>query len=171
MWRPALKKEGTPLKKLKSALSQGGVSLLLACGLALPCLFALGIEGHWPLALGILAAMTAVCLAASLNKYTAVALPLGLALAAGAVFFPTVMEAGRAVVLKMAGQGAALPLYTLETTVILSVIIGLGAYPLCSRSAGFYPALTLCLSVLMALWLAGRPGADRPGGSVRPQPS
>jgi len=144
------------LKKLKSSLAQGGVSLLLAAGVVLPCLFALGLEKHLIPALCLMAGATLVCVLARLNKWTAFTLPLLLAAGGVLAFLPSVTEAGRALLLKFAGQSAALPLYTLETALILSAAAALAAYPLCSRSAGFYPALTLCLAVLMSLWLTGR---------------
>lgn len=144
------------MKKLKSSLSRGGVSLLLAAGLVLPCLFALGLDAHWVTALVIMAAATLVCVVSSLNKYTAAAVPLTLAVGGALAFLPSIMESGRALALLLSGQPAALPLYAFEITLILSVTVALAAWPLCSRSAGFYPALTLTLAMLMSLWLSGR---------------
>ncbi|MBQ8537114.1 MAG: hypothetical protein IJ461_06925 [Clostridia bacterium] len=150
-------------EKLKSSLGQGGVSFLLAAGLVFPCLFTLGLESHWPWALGVTAAVTLLCVALSLNKWAAIIVPgavilwqLAQWLMMGSGAVPLLLEAGRAILLKFSGQAAALPLYSLEITLLLSVLFALMAYPLCSRAAGIYPTMTLCLAVLVILWLTGK---------------
>lgn len=152
-------------EKFKQALSQGGISLLLSYGVIFPCLFALGLEAYWPWALALPLGATALCAALSLNQWAAIAVPIGVVvfeaaqwLVAGQGIIPFLGEIGRAVFFSFAGQWAAIPLYALEATVLLSVLASLVCYPLCSRNAGFYPVLAVCLAVLMILWLTGRQG-------------
>ena len=150
-------------EKLKTALSRGGISLLLSLGLTLPALFALSLGDYWLTAAGLMVGATAVMAAAGLHKWGKWVLLAGaLAWAATDLLvssgqsLSTVVQVFKAIYLHLSGQPAALPLYGTECVVILSCLFAVSGYLMCAPGAGFYPALAISLMVLMTLWLAGR---------------
>lgn len=61
-----------------------------------------------------------------------------------------------ALYLKIIGQTAALPLYAFPCAYLLAVLFSVLSFILCKRNAGFYSALTVCIVIVMMLWIMGK---------------
>ena len=109
---------------MKDKLSHALLALLLGAGLVLPLLGALGLMTHTPMAMALLAAMTAILLAGSVHRIAQAAVAALLAACGGVWLFAlggtaVLTEVFRAAVLHFTGQTAALPLYAGEAAAVL----------------------------------------------------
>ncbi|MBQ7850528.1 MAG: transglutaminase domain-containing protein, partial [Clostridia bacterium] len=124
----------------------------------------LGLNRQFPLALGVVFALTALCTLASVRKWTGLTLGglllLGvsgwLTAAGGLTTLTDVLRAGT---LHMTGLTGALPLFAGEASVVLAVLCTLAAFMLTSRSSGAYPALLVLMLAVLMLWLGDQPQA------------
>jgi transglutaminase-like putative cysteine protease len=141
------------------------VSFLLGIGLTLPAVYMLDL-GHT--AFAALAAVLSVTLLLALLSLSRQAVWIGIStilLGLMALFmltpgrngaWSTLKDTVSAVYLQLTGLNAALPLYALPCTLCLAALFSALAFMLCRKSAGFYPALTLCMAILIILWVTGR---------------
>lgn len=155
----------TTKDSIRSRIYHVLLSFLFSLGLILPILFAVSFERYW--LYGTLCALVVPVLIALLSHFKKTGILVLVALVAwqGAelLFIPgggavarALVATGKALMLYLGGQQAALPLYALECTIILSVGISLLAYIVSSRGAGFMPALALVLLSMLGVWFAGR---------------
>lgn len=160
--------EGCPTAKMKIGGERLGrflVTLLMACGLLLPCLFAMNIGAQALLALGVAFAAVAGLSLIAVSKKAAL-IGAGALIAALAALFlltpgpngalQTLVNSVLAVYLQLAGQPAALPLYAAPAAILFAAVFALLSFILCMKNAGFYSALTVGLVVLTVLWVTGR---------------
>lgn len=140
------------------------MAFLYATGLALTLLAVLGLKGQFPLALGVILALTALCTLASVRKWTGLTLGglllLGvsgwLTAAGGLTTLTDILRAGT---LHMTGLPGALPIFAGEAAVVLATLCTLAAFMLTSRSSGAYPALLALMLAVLMLWLGDQPQA------------
>lgn len=146
--------------KVNDLIGRFAVALLLGLGLLLPSLFAMQLDAHVLLGAAVTAAVALIMTLGERNRRWRL-LSIGLLLAGLAVFLfiatpERLLSTLYAVYLKLSGQGAALPLYGQNCTVLFALIFGFLGASLSERSAGFFPALTVSMVVLTVIWVTGR---------------
>lgn len=152
-------------EKLGEAFSRAGLSLLLCVGLTLPMVLVLSLEKYWPAAILMCFGVTLALALSSLGKRLKWFLLAGFVIWQGveALLSPrggyvvsSIVQVGKSLFLKLAGQPDALPLFAMEAALLLAAVFAAVSYFLCMRGAGFYPVLGILLIVLMSVWFAGR---------------
>lgn len=149
----------------KKSLFHVLLSFLLSVGIALPLCFTLSFENHWPFVLLISFLVPAVLTLLSGRKRLGF-LILGLfilsqiisafTLPYGGPILSALSSTGKAIFLFLKGQRDALPLYGLEFAVILSLVIAFISFLLAKEGNGFFPALSILLFTMLALWYMGK---------------
>ena len=137
------------------------MTLLYALGMTLTLLQVTGLMPYAGMACAVLAAMTVLLSAASLDSRAAWVLG-SISAAAGVIWlimggYASVLDVMQALVLHMSGLHAALPLVAQETALLGCVLCGAASFFVTQRSAGPYPALVLVLLTVVLLWLADMP--------------
>ncbi len=152
-------------EKSQALFSEAGLAFLLSAGLSLPLIFALSLSGWWTTALLAIFFLTAALTLLSLTRRLKWLVLAGLAVwqAADMILSPgggmavtAIVQVAKALYLKAAGQPDALPLYAGEAAVAIPLLFAFVSYFVCSKGAGFYPALGMTLVVLMGVWFSGR---------------
>ncbi len=152
-------------EKMGEVFSRAGLSFLLSAGLTLPLTLVLPIKDMWPAALITCLIITVVMSLFSMARRFRWFLLAGLVIWQGAdmllspgggLVLSSAIQVGKALYLVLAGQTDALPLYALEASILVALLLAVISYFLCMRGAGFYPALGMILIVMMGVWLSGR---------------
>ena len=145
---------------VRARLSHALLSLLLSAGLVLPVL---GILESSFLSFSVLIPilLTVVLFElASLKRITAVAAAVG---GAAALLFwlfaadgtTAVSDVARAVSLRAAGIGSALPLVASQAVLMITVLLTLLSCLACLRSVSCFPAAFLCVGLILLIYLTG----------------
>lgn len=151
-------------EKMGEIFSRAGLSFLLSAGLTLPLTLVLPIKAMWPAALITCLIATAAMSLFSIARRFRWYLLAGLAIWQGAdmllspgggLVLSSVIQVGKSLYLVFSGQPDALPLYSLEASIMIALLLAVISYFLCLRGAGFYPALGMILIVMMGVWLSG----------------
>ena len=157
---------GIALKKLKflqkESLSRCGVAFLLACGLLLPMLMAMGLRALLFNALLISAVGILVFTALSISRKSQFVLwGILLFLAILQLFLPRFglfgswWEGLKAIALYFAGNQVVLPLYGTQAVTLFAVLVACSAFWYPSAAQGFYP-WRFGVLVLFGLWSLGK---------------
>ena len=146
--------------KWSDAAGRFAVALLLGLGLLLPSLLAMQLNGHVFLGVAVMAAVAFTITLGERNRRWRL-ISIGMLLLGLVIFFVVaspdkLLSTLYAIYLKLSGQGAALPLYGQNCTVLLALVFGFLGASLSERSAGFFPALTVSMVVLTVIWVTGR---------------
>ncbi|NLB91538.1 MAG: hypothetical protein GX786_10025, partial [Clostridiales bacterium] len=149
----------------KKSLLHTLIAFLFAVGISLPLSFALSFQAFWPIVLLISFLIPSLFLLLSGNKKISLTLLIlfvfsqlisAFALPQGGPILSSFTSCLKALILFIKGQRSALPLYGFEFTFWLSVIVALFAFLLTKEGNGFFPALSLLLFSLLALWFIGK---------------
>lgn len=149
--------------RLKELTEQTVLSLMMAMGVELPLLLALSLGGQLFSAMLITLCVIALCVLCSLNRTTRIFALIGCGILLLVQFvLPNVGmlgslgEAVKALILKFSGLDVALPLFGANVALLFSLVIGLMAFLLCKRGAGYLPAAIMLVMTLFLLWNMGR---------------
>lgn len=157
------------MKKLsflkKEPLTHCGVAFLLACGLMLPMLMAMGLAAH---ALGAvflsLAILVLLTVLSSSRRSMALLWILLAVLAAIQFFMPRMgvfggwLEGFKAIGLYFAGNQVVLPLYAPQVAGLFTVFVTALSFMVTKRGVGFLPMALMTVLALFGLWSLGKGG-------------
>ena len=157
------------MKKLpflkKEPIAHGGTALLLACGLMLPLLMAMGLAAHVVSAMLLSVAILAILTIFTSNrKYLLLFWIVLIALAAIQLFLPRMgvfgdwLEGFKAVGLYFAGNQVVLPLYGPQVVSLFTVFVTVLSFMVTKRGVGFLPMALMTVLVLFGLWSLGQGG-------------
>jgi len=149
----------------KEPLTHCGVAFLLACGLMLPMLMAMGLTAHIPgallLSLGILAVLTIF----TSNRKNMIFLWILLAIfTVIQLFLPRFglfgnwLEGLKAIGLYFTGNKVVLPLYGSQVVTLFAVFVTVLSFLTTKRGVGFLPMALMTVLVLFGLWSLGKGG-------------
>ena len=155
------------MKKLtflkKEPLTHCGVAFLLACGLMLPMLMAMGLSSHIMGALLLsVAILVVLTVFASHRKYILLLWVLIAGFAAVQFFMPRVgvfgswLEGLKAIGLYFAGNQVVLPLYGSQVAILFAVFVTVLSFLVTKRGVGFLPMALMTVLVLFGLWSLGK---------------
>ncbi len=144
--------------RLKERLRHAALALLLSAGLVMPLCGALDASLISPLPLLVTVGVILAFEAAAMHR--AAAWGAALAAAGTAAFWvfmangaQVLSDAGLAVSLRLRGLTTAVPLAAKPVAVLTAAVLTLLCCFACLRQATCVPALVLCTSVIMAVWL------------------
>ena len=147
--------------KWKAALSHGLMSYLFSLGMVLTILGVTGLPEHGMLSALVLAGVTGVTAAASMDRR--IALGGGcIVLFAGCVWLAIggaglIGEVFQALLLHMSGLTTALPMVGVPFAVLICLLSVAASWFVTQRSAGPFPALILLMLAAVLLWLGNWP--------------
>ena len=146
-------------------LSRLMTALLLALGLLWPMLWALGVESAFVTATLATAALTALMTFQAAGKKARVicfsllgALLIGQFFLPGGGFFPSSVEAVKAISLYFNGVTTAPLLFSSQIALLLAVATAVIGYTFSARGVGYIPATAMVVMVLFGLWSMGKQG-------------
>lgn len=146
-------------------LSRLMTALLLALGLLWPMLWALGVESAFVTATLATAALTALMTFQAAGKKARVicfsllgALLIGQFFLPGGGFFPSSVEAVKAISLYFNGVTTAPLLFSSQIALLLAVAAAVIGYAFSARGVGYIPATAMVVMVLFGLWSMGKQG-------------
>ena len=146
-------------------LSRLMTALLLALGLLWPMLWALGVESTFLTATLTTAALTALMTFQAAGKKARVicfsllgALLIGQFFLPGGGFFPSSVEAIKAISLYFNGVTTAPLLFSSQIALLLAVVAAVIGYAFSARGVGYIPATAMVVMVLFGLWSMGKQG-------------
>ena len=146
-------------------LSRLMTALLLALGLLWPMLWALGVESAFLTATLATAALTALMTFQAAGKKARVicfsllgALLIGQFFLPGGGFFPSSVEAVKAISLYFNGVTTAPLLFSSQIALLLAVVAAVIGYTFSARGVGYIPATAMVVMVLFGLWSMGKQG-------------
>ena len=146
-------------------LSRLMTALLLALGLLWPMLWALGVESAFLTATLTTAALTALMTFQAAGKKARVicfsllgALLIGQFFLPGGGFFPSSVEAVKAISLYFNGVTTAPLLFSSQIALLLAVVAAVIGYTFSARGVGYIPATAMVVMVLFGLWSMGKQG-------------
>ena len=146
-------------------LSRLMTALLLALGLLWPMLWALGVESAFVTATLATAALTALMTFQAAGKKARVicfsllgALLIGQFFLPGGGFFPSSVEAVKAISLYFNGVTTAPLLFSSQIALLLAVVAAVIGYTFSARGVGYIPATAMVVMVLFGLWSMGKQG-------------
>lgn len=148
-------------EKLRESLAGLVVTLLYALGMTLTLLDALGLLQYAAVSLSVMAVVTLVISAASMDRRAARVVGI-LAASAGALWL--LMDGGmlldvmKALILHFSGVSGALPMVMQEAAILGTVLCAAVSAFVTHRSAGAYPSLIVLLLAVVMLWLVDLPG-------------
>ena len=146
-------------------LSRLMTALLLALGLLWPMLWALGVESAFLTATLATAALSALMTFQAAGKKARVicfsllgALLIGQFFLPGGGFFPSSVEAVKAISLYFNGVTTAPLLFSSQIALLLAVAAAVIGYTFSARGVGYIPATAMVVMVLFGLWSMGKQG-------------
>jgi hypothetical protein len=155
------------VKKLKflqkEPLTHCGVAFLLACGLILPMLMAMGLGAHILGALLLSLAILLVLTVFSANrKYRLILWGLLAVFSLVQVFMPRAglfgnwLEGFKAIALYFSGNHVVLPLYGTQAVGLFVFFVTILSFLMSKRGVGFLPMALMAVLVLFGLWSLGK---------------
>lgn len=147
---------------MKQGLMHGGLTALLALGLAMPALGTLGLMPHAWAAIVVILLLSAAMGLAGVKRWSSAALAgAGLLCAGGWLLMggaDTLMEVVRGILLHASGLHAALPMIGGRAAMVLTVLITVLCFGMTCRSVGALPSGLVTVLAMTMLWLSDRGG-------------
>jgi hypothetical protein len=148
----------------KEPLTHCGVAFLLACGLMLPMLMAMGLGALALNAVFLCAVLLAILTAFSVSRKSRLILwGLILLFAVVQAFLPRAglfggwLEGFKAIAMYFSGHQVIMPLYGPQTVALFAVLVTALSFMVSKRGVGFLPMALMAVLVLFGLWSLGKP--------------